>query len=243
MAGANRDAPPQADSLVAVHQAPLTPAQTDRLAALRASLVQATGAAAQRAALDSLLAAYRAVNLYDSAAYQAGQFADAAPTLANLTLAGDSYYEAFTFAMNTDKSKTLSQQAQAYYKKVLEKDPSRPDVRVKLGMTYVASPNPMEGIKIIRGVLEEDPDNQFALLNLGLLSMQSGQFDKAQARFEQLLKLNPADGKAQFYLAVCLAELGKKNEAIQLFEQVKATEADPALQQSIDNYLQQLRQK
>jgi cytochrome c-type biogenesis protein CcmH/NrfG len=238
------DAPVRAgDSLVARHQATFTPAQASRLVSLRANLAQAKGAAAQRTALDSLLAGYRAVNLYDSAAHLAGQFADSAPTVSNLVLAGDAYSEAFTFSMDGEKSKALSLQAQEYYKKVLEKDPSRPDVRVKLGMTYVASPNPMEGIKIIRGVLEEDPDNQFALLNLGLLSMQSGQFDKAKARFEQLLNLNPTDAKAQFYLAVCLAELGKKNEAIQLFEQVKANQADPALQKSIDDYLQQLRQK
>lgn len=46
---------------------------------------------------------------------------------------------------------------------------------------------PMQAIGMIREVLEEDPDHYPALLSLGLMSLQTGQYDKAVLRLERLL--------------------------------------------------------
>jgi outer membrane protein len=246
--GANRDGQPPAkaststadSAMLGLHQVELSAEQKASLAKWRASFVQASSGRDQKKALDSLGVVFRAANLYDSVAHYTDQFAKANPNLASFLLAGDAYYEAFTFAVDNAKSSQLSAQAREWYQRILDKDPSRPDVRVKMGMTYVASDTPMKGIQLIRDVLKEDPDNKFALLNLGLLSMQSGQMDKAKERFEQLLGLDPNDTKAMFYLAVTQAELGKTAEARQLFEKVRRLDKDPALLQSIDSYLQEL---
>ena len=46
----------------------------------------------------------------------------------------------------------------------------------------------MQGIMMLREVLEEDPKNELALFNMGMLSIQSGQYDKAVERLVELGK-------------------------------------------------------
>ncbi len=247
--GANRDGKATTDSpavivqdssVVSLHRAELSPQQKTSLDKWKKNFTESGSAGESKIALDSLAEVLRTVNQYDSVAHYTALFANKNPSPANALLAGDAYYEAFTFAVDNTKGQAMSQQARNWYQQILDKDPTRPDVRVKLGMTYVASETPMKGIQLIREVLKEDPDNKFALLNLGLLSMQSGQMDKAKERFEQLLALDASDTKAMFYLAVTQAELGKTDEARKLFEKVRRLDKDPALQQSINSYLQDL---
>jgi Flp pilus assembly protein TadD len=48
-----------------------------------------------------------------------------------------------------------------------------------------------QGIFKLRDVLKKDPENVKALYHMGLLSIESGQFDKAIERFEKLILLRP----------------------------------------------------
>jgi tetratricopeptide (TPR) repeat protein len=75
------------------------------------------------------------------------------------------------------------------------------------------------------------------LFNLGILSVQSRQYDKAVERFQELVEVNPEHVEGTFYLAVSLAETGKKEEAIRNFNKVKKMSSDPALTASVDEYL------
>jgi cytochrome c-type biogenesis protein CcmH/NrfG len=99
----------------------------------------------------------------------------------------------------------------------------------------------MQGIMLLREVLASDPTNEPALFNLGLLSMRSNQYEKAIERFKQLLKVNPNNTKAQFYLAVSLAQTGKNKEALSQLEIVKANEKDPTIQAAILELEKELR--
>ena len=51
--------------------------------------------------------------------------------------------------------------------------------------------NPMEGVMMLREILEEDPDNLDAIYAMGMLSMQSGQYEKAVQRFTRIIELAP----------------------------------------------------
>ncbi|MBB6463995.1 tetratricopeptide repeat protein [Flammeovirga kamogawensis] len=136
----------------------------------------------------------------------------------DLKSAADAYYDAFTFAMSEEKSSKMASLARSNYNQYLKLEPKDLNSKVKLGMTYVVSSSPMQGITLIREVIAEEPNHQLAIFNLGLLSMQSGQYDKAVGRFEQLKKLYPEDMEARFYLALALKEVGKKNQAIKELE-------------------------
>ena len=69
---------------------------------------------------------------------------------------------------------------------------------------------PMSGISLLREILAEDDTNRQAILNLGLLAIQSGQFERAKERFETLVSLDAADHEAKLYLAVSMMEINEQ---------------------------------
>ena len=99
----------------------------------------------------------------------------------------------------------------------------------------------MQAVLQLREVVENDPTNQLGLYNLGLLSIQSQQFDKAVERFESLVNSHPDHLEGQFYLAVSYFENDQREEARAQFERVKAMEADPEVLTSVDEYLEKLK--
>ncbi len=189
---------------------------------------------------NSLIERFASINQYDSAAKYAAALAAVDNTAGNLQKAGDMYYEAFTYAMDDEKSQQMGEQARYYYEQLMEKDPAQLDAKAKMAMTYVSSSNPMEGIQMLREVIDADSNNQTAIYNLGLLSMQSGQYGKAVERFKKLVELEPKNLQAQFWLGVSYFETGEKAEAKIQFEKVKAMDADPSVAASVDEYLNRL---
>lgn len=114
-------------------------------------------------------------------------------------------------------------------------------LRNKLAMTLVVTETPMSGIAMLRKVLEVDPENREAILNLGLLSIQSGQFDKAITRFETLLSIDSTDTEAQLYRGVALVELGDNQQAFSIFSRLSEyPEIDPAIRQAAIDYANNL---
>jgi len=189
---------------------------------------------------NSLIERFASLNQYDSAAKYAAELAEFNQSEANLQKAGDMYYEAFTFAMDADKTRRMGEQARYFYEQLLAQSPDHLDAKAKMAMTYVSSPNPMQGILMLREVLDTDANNQMAIYNLGLLSMQSGQYDRAIDRFEKLVTLDPEHLQAQFLLGVSYFNAGKNGEAEAQFKKVKTMDADPSVAASVDEYLNQL---
>jgi tetratricopeptide (TPR) repeat protein len=169
---------------------------------------------------DSLAKAYKSVGKLDSLAKYIEVRALEIPGTENMLKAGDAYYEAFNFAVDQSKRNQLAEKARSYYQRILEEDPSLLDVKSKLAMTYVASPQPMSGIMMLREVLEEDPDNELAIYNLGMLAITSGQLDKAIERFEKLRVLDKDNPEANFYLGYCHFEMGEPQKAKSYFQEV-----------------------
>ncbi len=110
---------------------------------------------------------------FDSAAW----FSEASSAFFNTTdswtKTGDYYYQAFTFAVDPGKQAHLAEKAREYYKKVLDKEPNQLEVKNSLAMTYVGGAATMQAVGLLREVLAEDPKNEQALFNLGMLSFQS----------------------------------------------------------------------
>jgi tetratricopeptide (TPR) repeat protein len=212
----------------AQHNEPLSTKQQQELANLRQQLTT-TNVTAKTTATTRLIDLLRSLNRFDSAAYYAGLLAKTDPTELNLLRAGDVYFEAFNFALDEKKAAELGQKTRDFYTQVLAKNPDLLAVKANLAMTYVSTPNPMQGIMLLREVLQQDPTNELALFNLGMLSMRSGQYGKAVERFRQILVTNPDNRKARFYLGVSLVETGQKAEAKTVLAQVKANEKDPQI--------------
>ena len=70
--------------------------------------------------------------------------------------------------------------------KVLAINPDNLDAKTDLGICYAeGTTTPMQGIMLLREVVEKNPGAN-AQFNLGILSVRSGQYDKALERFSKV---------------------------------------------------------
>ncbi|HLL94894.1 MAG TPA: tetratricopeptide repeat protein [Spirosoma sp.] len=232
------ESPPDRSS---IHEQPLSADDQKRIDELR-SAFKLAGQAQKESAGEKLITAFRTVSRYDSAAYYADLLAVTQPSERNMLRAGDAYFEAYTFAVDEQKTTRLGQKTRDFYQKVLSKNPNLLAAKANMAMTYVNTPTPMKGIMLLREVLQQEPTNELALFNLGLLSMRSNQYGRAIERFRQILVTNPTSRKAQFYLGVSLAEAGQKDEAKRVLAQVKKQEKDPQILAAVREYEDRLSQ-
>ena len=224
--------------------APHTTATSAQRQELNQLLAQFTSASSpvKRAETATLLARrYENVQRFDSAGYYYEQVAAAQPGPQVLQQAADAYFQAFSFASSDERIKLLGGKARELYTKVLAKNPDNLDAKTNLGMAYMASDNPVQGVALLREVLAVDPRNEKALYDLGILAVQSNQFDKAVERFQQLVKVNPKNVNAQFYLGVTSARTGAKDQARAAFVAAKNLSNDPALAASVEEELAKLK--
>jgi tetratricopeptide (TPR) repeat protein len=189
---------------------------------------------------DSLISVYARNRWYDSAAYYADQLAQAEPNEERQENALGLYYEAFTLALDENKARALGKKVRYYGEAVLARRPADLDAKTQMAMTYLTTTEPMKGISMLREVVEEAPDNELAQYNLGLLSVQSQQYDKAVDRFKTVVRLNPAHLQAQFFLGVSYFESGAEEAAREQFKRVKTLSDDPEVRANADEYLSKL---
>ncbi|MFD2248613.1 tetratricopeptide repeat protein [Pontibacter ruber] len=218
-----------------------TPEQLMALTTARAKYDKATDEQTRTRLAGELAAAYASASKFDSAGYYYEMAANARPGEKSYKKAGDQYFEAFTYAATQERASELGAKARNMYEQVLKNNPSDLDSKTNIAMTYIATENPMQGITLLREVISADPNNEKALFNLGVLSMQSNQYDKAEERFRHLVSVNPKHVEGTFYLAVALAQTGKKEEAVATFNKVKQLSKDPALNASVDEELAKLK--
>ncbi len=219
-----------------------TPVETRRaIAALKKDYAESTGNEKNAIFADSLANLYRVANQFDSAAWYAGKASEFFKNTESWMKAAENYYQAYTLALDPEKQRQFASKSQEYFGKVLDKDPGNLDAKTKMAMTYLTSSNPMQGITMLREVLVVDPKNELALFNMGMLSVQSGQYDRAVERFEELLTINPEHIQGQLLLGLSLMNNGERERAKAQFEKVKEMDMDPAVQATVDSYLQDLK--
>src|SRR5690606_14379853 len=164
---------------------------------------------------------YQIAGKFDSAAWFAEEASTFFNTVESWIKAGDHYYQAYSFALDEAKQAQYAARAQSHYNKVLEKNPNHLEVKTKLAMTYLTTTNPMQAIGMLREVLAQDPKNETALYNMGMLSIQSGQHDRAVERLEQLVEINPNHTQGHLLLGIAYMNTGAKGKAREQFKKVK----------------------
>ncbi|HET9053045.1 MAG TPA: tetratricopeptide repeat protein [Cyclobacteriaceae bacterium] len=189
---------------------------------------------------DSLATLYARASRFDSAGVFAEEAASFFNTEASWFKAGDSYYQAYTFALNANKQGNLGEKAREQFQRVLDINPGNLTAKTKMAMTYLSSA-PMQGVTMLREVLEADPNNELALFNMGMLSIQSGQDDKAINWLSQLVEVNPKHTQGTLLLGIAYMNTNQKKKARAQFEKVKDMDKDPAVQATVDSYLKDLK--
>ena len=83
--------------------------------------------------------------------------------------------------------------------------------------------NPMEGVFMLREILEKEPKNTQALYYLGVLSIQTAQYENAINRFNQIIAIDSSDKKAYLQLGISNYYLERYNISDSMFNKVKAS--------------------
>lgn len=223
-----------------IHLPPLAPALQQEADSLRVLYEASESIEKNTIFANSLVELFAEAERYDSAAFYAEAIASEDEAITAQTKAGDMYYEAFMRALSTGQAQELGQKVRYYYQKVLDSQPDNLDAKTKVAMTYVSSSTPMQGIQMLREVVAADENNELAVYNLGLLSMQSGQYEKAVERFQKVKEINPDNFQAQFLLGVSYLEAGEKEKSREQFEYLKTISDDPEVIADLDNYLERI---
>jgi len=148
------------------------------------------------------------------------------------------YFDAFKSSHDSAESAYFSSKAINSYSKVLEINPNNLNAKTDLGALYAeATGEPMKGIMMLREVVAADPNHENAQLNLGFLSMRSGQFEKALERFDKVLAINPARIDMYIYRGEAMVQLGRKKEAIESFKIFRNLTSDKDMIANVDQYI------
>ncbi|MFY0626430.1 MAG: tetratricopeptide repeat protein [Reichenbachiella sp.] len=190
---------------------------------------------------DSLATIYLLYNYLDSAEAYADQILDFDSDYESQVRAGEIFFQLYGVSADLVKTKNYASKAAICFETALIEE-KNPDLESKLAMTKVVTSNPMEGIMMLRKVLEEYPENKTALYSMGVLSMQSGQYEKAVERFEKLMVIDKTNDQAAYYLAVSYFETGNNIKSQEWFEKIKTLSGDPAILESTDQYLKKLNE-
>jgi len=81
-----------------------------------------------------------------------------------------------------------------------------------------------KALDLYEDVLKLDPDNKFALYNIGLIKQQAGDKAEAERRYRATLAADPNYGPALYNLAIIRFDAGANDEAIELYRRVIAVE-------------------
>jgi tetratricopeptide (TPR) repeat protein len=235
-----KDEHPEHSESEEMHSAKLTSEQQAVIDNLKGKFQKSTDKQAKIKSAEDLVMQFVKYTRYDSAAYYAEEITKIEPSESNLQKAGNLYYEAFTYALEGDKTSLMGEKARNFYQKVLVINPNNLLAKTNMAMTYTATQTPMQGITMLREIIAQEPDYEPALYSLGLLSIRSNQFGKAVERFKQILKINPSNSKAALNLGYCLAELDRKEEAKQILEKVLANSNDPQEKAAANDILSKL---
>lgn len=122
------------------------------------------------------------------------------------------------------------------------KEISGDEQRLAQAVAMVQGENPMQGITILREMLQENPENVDVLWHLGHFSIQSGQYEKAVERFKQIIALDVEHyADAYFYLGRTYATLNDTANAIESFEIYQTLITDTIVKNGVDRFINELK--
>jgi tetratricopeptide (TPR) repeat protein len=112
-----------------------------------------------------------------------------------------------------------------------------PEVAALLGQLTDGAP-PMQTILALRSFAQEHPENVEAQWHLGLLSWQTGQYDKALDRFKRTVELDPTGHPdAWAFIGRIYSSLDSTPQAVAALERYKTLVTDTALVRSADELI------
>lgn len=197
------------------------------------------------AAFDSMVVFYDMLRQPVAAAYYAQKNAEKVNSANAWTEAGERYLLTAKYIGNQQQKVAWFTEAKSAFEKAIELDPTDLDIQVDLGVCMIESATvlgtpPMEGIGKLKSVEQQDPNNIKALINLGYFAIKSGQFEKAEERFDQVIAVDENYADVYLYKADLNERQKKYTEAISDLEKYKSLVQDPQRIEEVDKYIEEL---
>lgn len=237
------DSQSSVDYLIAQAKEELNPNQLSSIASWELALESAS--TSNKVALyDSLATSWLVIKNPYLAGYYYQKKANLDLNVESHLLGARQYYRAFTTLKDSAFKESSLLEATKLFEKAQEIEPENEEIKLELALCYIENPaNPMQGISLLRELVEKNPKNENAIFNLGLLSMRSGQYDKAIDRFEQILEFAPERHELFLYIADSYVQIGENDKAIVYFSRFKSKTKDQSLRDEIDKYIIKLTEE
>lgn len=128
------------------------------------------------------------------------------------------------------------------YEQSLKINPNNDTVKMDLALLYVGEQGAtMQGIQLLLGIVEKNPNHIPANIVLGRMAVESGQLDKAIERGKHILSIDKDNLEAHLFLGEAYKRNGEKEKAIELFEKAKIIMNNPNFSKDMDDYINSFR--
>lgn len=240
--GPNTMKPASFDSVLTASIKLLPKTAADTVKAIENELAAIRDSSRMAAVFKHLSGVYERNNLPAVAAHYLALEGKLEKSSKTLTFAGQIFLE----LMQNEKSPSVqlweSAEAIASLEQSQAIDPTNEDTKLALATGYIeGTGEPMKGVMILRGIVAEQPEDIPANMLLGRMSIRSGQYDKAVGRFETVLKKEPENSEAIYFMAQAYEGLGNKEKTIELLEKCKQMVNKPEFSREIDRKINSLK--
>ncbi len=169
-------------------------------------------------------------------------YATMKPTEKNWFATGSKYYTFASLSNDSIMITASASKAKSAFEKVIKLNPNNLDAQTAMAAIIVQiDQDVMKGVGILKDVVAKDSNNIQAIFTLGMLSIQSGQFEKAEERFVKLTTLQPFNPEYYFYLGEVYAKIGETQKAIKTYETCKTLLKDDAAKKEIETLIIKLK--
>ncbi len=233
------------NELLAQAKQRIRPEQAERLARLETS-VSRGDVKEQQIHVYHRLARFWAdsARIFEPYAYYNGEAAKLENSEKSLTFAAHQFLEGLMREDQPAMQNWLAGNAKVLFEKALVINPANDSAKIGLGACYMfahISENPMEGITLIREVVQKNPGNLYGQTILALGGKKSGQYDKAIERFMVVVNAQPDNVEMILNIAECYELKGDKENAVKWYEKTKQLVKLPEAQKELDKRITELR--
>ncbi len=229
---------PLLENVIEQIKSSLSAEQKTQLQKLESNIQSASN---KQQAFDTIIRFYDGLRQPIAAAYYTEKAAETIATEKNWNTAGVRYYAATQFYDGENKG-ILFKKAIECFEKTVAINPTNVDSKISLAACYVeGSQDPMKGISMLKEIEKTDSNNVNLQLNFAFFSERSGQWEKAIARFEKVLRIQPENIEVYLHLADACVQMNNKQKAIEYLEKYNSFVDDTTIKTEVQNYINQLK--
>jgi tetratricopeptide (TPR) repeat protein len=240
MPGAVLPEPANFDSLKEAAIKKLSPQLVAKLNDKEAAIAAGSNTA-KIAALEDLGALWQSYKHPSIAAHYYAQAGKLENSEKKLTFAAHLFFEELKHEQNPNKKQWLANGAIECFTQALTINPDNDEARLDLASIYIdGTGEVMKGVTELRTLTARDSTHLAANTILGRMAIESGQYDKAIARGEIILRHHKNNWQACILMAEAYKRSGQIDKAKEMLMKAKSMNADPEFQKDVTEYMNTL---